>query len=171
MLLAAAACPPPLLWLYCTAGARKKPPHSCDLCKRKPAGDLRPELRGCAMHNSKNVAETRVLRAKLRGAAGICAAARQRGRRPGGGLRRAGTRAPTKANFPILALCRARLFVEYVFAPEGARGHADRLGELGVEMAGVVVAHLGGDARDRQVGGDEQGLRLADAAAQDVLQR
>ena len=52
-----------------------------------------------------------------------------------------------------------------------ARGHAGDLVEGLVEVAGAVVARADGNLGDGQGCVDQQGLRLADAAARDVLER
>ena len=67
-----------------------------------------------------------------------------------------------------LSVCRKSpfhdsLFMKNIFLPERSRRHADRFGELRVEMARIVVSDLRGDARHRQLGRDEQRLCLADA--------
>ena len=52
-----------------------------------------------------------------------------------------------------------------------ARGHAGDLVEGLVEVAGAVVARADGNLGDGQGCVDQQGLRLADAAPRDVLER
>ena len=49
------------------------------------------------------------------------------------------------------------------------RRHADILGKLKIKIARRVIADHLRDARDRELGRDEQGLRLSDAAAQQIL--
>ena len=49
--------------------------------------------------------------------------------------------------------------------------HADVFGKLQIEIALGIVTHHLGNARNRQVGRNQQGLRLADAAAQELLHR
>ena len=54
---------------------------------------------------------------------------------------------------------------------ESPRCHTNRLGKLRIEMARVVIPHLRCNPRYRQISCDEQRLRFANPAAQNILQR
>ena len=73
--------------------------------------------------------------------------------------------------FPAASLGAALRLVlrNDVILPELVGRHTHIFGELQIEIALRIIPHHLRNARDRQVGGDEQGLRLADAAAQQIL--